>query len=271
MKEYYISKDTTLSGFGKTSGYYHLLIDFIIPLFVHSRGDDILLHVDNRRLDPTFDAPVKPGVLPGQRVKYLLEQVFGDRLKTTINKSKKHCGQIWLTKKQKEQLPLSKVIQNVNKWWRCDFDRDPGHRGIWGEYDQSHYDYFRENMWNKYQTQYRAEKYVTIIERGRGANQRNSERSVADIHESIIRLYENSRPCRVVKFENLTFEETVQVCRDSDVLIGQHGAGLANCVFMEPGTKVAEYGPFKLPCYHVLADSCGLNHERINIHDLDTK
>lgn len=268
MKEYFISKDTTLSGFGKTNGYYHLLIDFIIPLFVHSQDDDILLHVANRRLDPTFDEPVKPGVMPVERVKHILNQVFGDRLKIVNNTSNKHCGQIWLTKQQKEQLPLSKVIQNVDKWWRTDFDNTPGHRGIWGEYSRQHYDYFRDSMCKMFDIQIDSKKYTTIIKRScdpgtiqRGVNIPH------DVTERVQQVFEGEHPCRVVQFEKLTFQETIKTCLETSTLVGQHGAGLANCVFMQPGSKIIEYGPFKLPCYHVLADSCGLQYDRTCLND----
>lgn len=235
---------------------------------MHSQGDDILLHVGNRRLDPTFDEPVKPGVLPKERVMYILDQVFGDRLKIVKNTTNKHCGQIWMTRKQKEQLPLSRVIQNVNKWWRTDFDNTPGHRGIWGEYDQDHYDNFRESMYDVLDIQRESKKYTTIIKRS--CDTSTIQRGVnlpGDASEQIQRTLNNSTTCRIIQFEKLTFAETVQMCYETDVLIGQHGAGLANCVFMQPGSKIIEYGPYKLPCYHVLADSCGLQYDRTNLND----
>lgn len=266
MKEYYISKETTLSGFGRTSGYYHLLIDFIIPLFVHARGDDITLHISNRRLDPRFDHPVRPGVMPVDRVNYIIECVFGDRLSYGQNFHNKHCGQIWLTRRQKERLPLPKVIRGVNTWWRADFKATPGHLGIWGEYDLEHYKYFREEMWNKFNIPEPGQYYVTIIHRGADANFRG-KKLPKDICNKIKQQFKTNLPIRIVNFGDLSFEQTVRICRETKVLIGQHGAGLANCAFMELDSTIIEYGPFKLPCYQVLANCCGLVYNRTSLRD----
>lgn len=268
MKEYFISRDTTLSGFGRINGYYHLLIDFIIPLFVHSQGDNIKLHIANRRLNPTFAEPIKPGVMSMDRVNHILDQVFGSRLKIVNNTTNKHCGQIWLTRQQKEQYPLPEVIQNVDKWWRADFDNTPGHRGIWGEYDQNHYDFFRETLYKMFDVQDVPSKYITIIKRANDSNTiPRGTKLPRDVSERIQRVIRNDMPCRIVQFEKLTLAETIQTCYETDVLIGQHGAGLANCVFMQPESKIIEYIPYKLPCYHVLADSCGLHYDRTNLKD----
>ncbi|WP_245867923.1 glycosyltransferase family 61 protein [Pontimonas salivibrio] len=39
-----------------------------------------------------------------------------------------------------------------------------------------------------------------------------------------------------------TPEETVAACSNADLLIGQHGAGLANALFLPPGAQVIEIG-----------------------------
>lgn len=272
MKEYFLSKQTVFSGLGRITSYYHLLIDFIIPLYVDSRGDDITVNVESRCLDPMYNRPVRTGVMSNDRVRYIINSVFDDRITFKNNKNNISCGKIWLNVEQRDTRPLPKILQNIKPWWLSNFETCPQHRGIWGEYDQSHYNFFRENMWYKFNIPEPESYYVTIIYRGEDAHLRG--KLPKDISNKIEQHFKTSLPTRVVNFGDLTFEQTIQICRESKVLIGQHGAGIANCVFMQPGSEIIEYGPFKLPCYHVLANCCGLLYNRtslrdsvINIHD----
>lgn len=54
---------------------------------------------------------------------------------------------------------------------------------------------------------------------------------------------------RLVDFAELTLREQIQVSRDSDVLVGMHGAGLTQAIFMEEGRgAVVEIQPDRM-CY----------------------
>ena len=272
MKEYFLSNKTVFSGLGRITGYYHLLIDFIVPLYIDSRGDDITVNVESPCLDPMHNRPSRPGVLHNDRVKYIISSVFDERITFKKNKNNKSCGKIWLNEEQRNTYPLPKIIQNTERWWLSNFETCPQHRGIWGEYNQSHYEYFRENMWNKFNIPSPECYYVTIIHRGDDANLRG--KLPRDICNKIKQQFKTNLPVRIVNFGDLSFEQTIRICRETKILIGQHGAGLANCIFMQPGSEIIEYGPFKLPCYQILANCCGLVYNRtylrddiINIHD----
>ncbi|MDO7874165.1 glycosyltransferase family 61 protein [Hymenobacter sp. ASUV-10] len=65
-----------------------------------------------------------------------------------------------------------------------------------------------------------------------------------------------------VYFETLSFEEQVQLLLETDVLVGIHGAGLTNTLFMRPNTTVVEFMSDSScnPCYYHLASGLGLNY-----------
>lgn len=266
MKSYYLSKQTVFSGLGRITGYYHLLIDFIIPIYVDSQGEDVTVHVENRCLDATFDRPPRPGVMPNDRVLYIIDCVFGDRINFKKNRENKSCGSIWLNVDQRKNHPLQKILQDQKCWWLVNFDKNPEHRGIWGEYDSAHYSQFRQDMWSRFNITEPKEKFVTIIKRGADVNPRKGKLP-NDVVDRIQNRFKTDIPVRVVDFSKLTFAETIQTCRESKVLIGQHGAGFANSVFMEPGSQIIEYGPYKTPCYCILADSCDLLYNRTSLRD----
>jgi capsular polysaccharide biosynthesis protein len=43
-----------------------------------------------------------------------------------------------------------------------------------------------------------------------------------------------------VRLEQIPFEEQVRLFSTAALVIGQHGAGLANCAWMQPGSRVVE-------------------------------
>lgn len=267
MKHYYLSKQTVFSGLGRITGYYHLLIDFIIPLYVDSRGDDITIHVENRCLDATYDRPPRAGVMPNDRVLYIIQSVFGNRINFEKNKQNKSCGKIWLDNNSRLNLPLQDILRDQQPpWWGANFVKNPEHKGIWGDYDQSHYTYFRDGMLKQFNIKKPTQYYVTITRRGTDAHNRKCKlpTNAVDLIKSD---FETDLPKRVVDFSSMSFEETIRTCLETKVLIGQHGAGFANSVFMEPGGKIIEYGPIKVPCYYILANGCGLSYERTNLRD----
>lgn len=67
----------------------------------------------------------------------------------------------------------------------------------------------------------------------------------------------------VIDFEELTWKEQVQMMSSCSILIGLHGAGLANMLFMHKGTIVIELrrrDDFHNNCYFSLASALQLNY-----------
>ncbi|CAN8096632.1 unnamed protein product [Discula destructiva] len=60
-------------------------------------------------------------------------------------------------------------------------------------------------------------------------------------------LFSDKADVRLVDFEDMPFREQIQLARDTDVLVGMHGAGLTHAMFMEEGRgAVVEIQPDRL-------------------------
>jgi capsular polysaccharide biosynthesis protein len=72
----------------------------------------------------------------------------------------------------------------------------------------------------------------------------------------------------VAEFENMSFEEQVSLCRGASILIGLHGAGLTNMMFMETNATVLEFRRENEQnfCYPNLAEAL-----RLRYHSLECK
>lgn len=67
----------------------------------------------------------------------------------------------------------------------------------------------------------------------------------------------------VVYLENKTHEEVLEIFCDAEIVVGEYGAGLANCIYMKPGSTLIEIrGPSEKHAreYEILAESLGINH-----------
>ncbi|GEP12827.1 glycosyltransferase family 61 protein [Methylobacterium gnaphalii] len=84
-----------------------------------------------------------------------------------------------------------------------------------------------------------------------------------------VRRVENFNACRPVieaagfvieNFDNMPLHEQVARMRAASCLVAEHGAGLANMLFCEPGTPIAElFSPATVqPAFWSLASRCGL-------------
>lgn len=69
----------------------------------------------------------------------------------------------------------------------------------------------------------------------------------------------------VVYSEELSFSEQISVFAQAELVVGNHGAGLANFVFSGPGAVLVEIvSPLRAdPCFEVLARSLGRGYKRI--------
>jgi capsular polysaccharide biosynthesis protein len=65
-----------------------------------------------------------------------------------------------------------------------------------------------------------------------------------------------------VTLRQLSFIEQATIFYTSDVIVGEHGSGLANLVFCREGTKVIEiFSPFWMyPCFYAIAASVKLKY-----------
>lgn len=78
----------------------------------------------------------------------------------------------------------------------------------------------------------------------------------------------------VVNFGEMSFEDQCRISKESVLMVGQHGANLANMLFMAPGTKVVEISNQSIPhsagLYNRLAPIAGLKSKHISCEDFET-
>lgn len=82
------------------------------------------------------------------------------------------------------------------------------------------------------------------------------------VNDDEIESLARSRGFEIVSFENLSFGEQVTLMSGCRLLLGPHGAGLANLVFMSAGGTVIEFLDSQRPnrLYFELASVMGLRH-----------
>lgn len=71
----------------------------------------------------------------------------------------------------------------------------------------------------------------------------------------------------LVRLEDLPMREQLSLVRDSTVLVGLHGAGLASCVMMAAGGALVELssGDRFEPCYQRMAELIGLDYRYVSL------
>lgn len=73
---------------------------------------------------------------------------------------------------------------------------------------------------------------------------------------------------RVIRSESLTFVEQLELYSEATLILGPHGAGLANMVFAPQGEVVELGNPlWPNPCFEILSRLCGHQHELITVRD----
>jgi hypothetical protein len=91
---------------------------------------------------------------------------------------------------------------------------------------------------------------------------RVGRREYAEHSELVSKLGRFDMPVREAVLESVSFEEQVNLMRTTSVLIGPHGAGQTNMIFMKTGSKVVELYPkgFSDRCFRGLAFAFGHDH-----------
>lgn len=248
------------SGAGRISKYYHLLIDFCVPVYYESRGNAVVIHTqeinqrDPRRLGSEGGLP---GDLSREKVFSILETLFED-ITFVANPANKHSS-IWQTKDQQAITTLPSYIHE-NEYGITNI---PKHRGVWSNYPSEYYNIFRNHVYNITGNVSNNCDQVTILLRDpetsefRGDNKKQLE-DIYNYHKGI-----NSN-VKFVDFAKLSLIEQINECKKTKLLVGEHGAGLSNAIFMKPGSSLHELGEIQCPCFKILATQCGIKYKNIN-------
>jgi hypothetical protein len=66
-----------------------------------------------------------------------------------------------------------------------------------------------------------------------------------------------------VKFEDISFQSQIDSVKDARLLVGPHGAGMANCLFMQPESCLVEVFPssFMNRVYHRISDKKNMKYD----------
>ena len=75
----------------------------------------------------------------------------------------------------------------------------------------------------------------------------------------------------IIRLENYSIDEQINIFMNAKFIIGVHGAGLTNIIFSKPGTNVIEIIPksYFIDCFLVAASRLGLNYHRFYEDDTD--
>ena len=121
------------------------------------------------------------------------------------------------------------------------------------------------NIWlkkNFIKTSERREKKKFYIDRGDKKNNKPAHREISN--EDEIREYLLKNNFEAIKLQNIPFSQQVILFNNANIIIGLHGAGLANLVFCKPETKVIELRRSVAPInFENLAIKNNLNYSSI--------
>jgi glycoprotein 2-beta-D-xylosyltransferase len=85
--------------------------------------------------------------------------------------------------------------------------------------------------------------------------------------ENSLRTYSNATSVEIVRFETMSHAEQVRTVREAHILIGNHGAGLSNLMFMDRNSSAVEFTTGFLMYFRYLAKWKGVHHELFEIHE----
>jgi hypothetical protein len=116
---------------------------------------------------------------------------------------------------------------------------------------------------------------IVLVERGVGdpyyssslseaKSSGKSRRSVPNIEEIALALRKHGKNGNVFQLESMSLEEQSRIFGSAQIVVAQHGAALANIMWMKTGAKVVEIT--SLPtntCFSELSKTCGVRHELV--------
>lgn len=251
----YISNNTRFSGNGVFSKYYHLIIDFCLPIFFHADANEKIT-IYKQRKSMVFDAI--PGSLSQSKIDNILNTIFSNRLNIVeLECQEKNSDEIWLTNNSKESYNLDeKYIYGI----LSKFINESKHKGLWSNYPAEYYTKLKDYFFNQFPDLANDEnnKKITVVVRGqKGARSWRPKQCEID---KIYSLYSSDVEVEFVDFAELPFIEQIKKMISTSVLIGSHGAGLTNAMFLKPESTLIELGHRAFPCFEILAEKCNIKY-----------
>lgn len=123
------------------------------------------------------------------------------------------------------------------------------------------YSYFREFWWSVAKPDFPSDARILIIVRNSDRRQEVEESFKAGLEQARPLLDKAGVKYDIVDLATKTQEEQVKMVAESRVVIGMHGAGLSNTVFLRPKSLVVEMGWRQFPCFQNLAHQAGLEYQ----------
>lgn len=258
-----------LSGRGRISKYYHLLIDFCVPIYNFYQGNRINIHVPHDHLN-RFD----PRKFPEERSRHELgqKQIF-EIINFLFNgdlcfKDNPDNVQSYFLPDLKDYF-LDKSYPGYIHEKEYGFDPHDRHsnrlKGIWSNHPKHYYDKIRDDIRTRVSSKIKDSNLATIIIRNNSTSFHRPSDFQNNVPDLVSKYKSLGFTVEKVDFADMSFEEQVIQSCNSKLLIGQHGAGLSNALFMEKGSQMLEWGPIQFPCFKILAHQCQLKYETNNI------
>lgn len=232
MKTHFLLQPQNPKGVGSIEHYFHFVLDLVLPLFKQLHGDqiprDAVLHIE------------RCGIFVD-----LLERLFSRDIHV-IEDAREYD--------YLEPLPLIGFDTSVVSPRYGDIEA------------------LRQHVLKRFAIPRRERKHVVLIERSAPAPYFTSEECEYPGSGTTRRMIRNHDQLRArleeefgsellnVRLEEVTFEEQVDHFYNARTVIGQHGAGLVNCLWMEPGSSVFELTHTGFAHFLNLSIACRLDH-----------
>ena len=98
---------------------------------------------------------------------------------------------------------------------------------------------------------------------------RRNARIRRTLNEDEVAIALEQRGFRTVQLESLSLADQVRLLAEAQCVVGQHGAGLTNILYMSPGARVVELlsTPDQLIHYSLLSENLGIEHVQLVHHE----
>ena len=214
------------------NNYYHFIFDIFFPLYVYLKDRELLDKDPQLVLEHKcpFDDIFK--LLTARKLQYSSgKKLSGKKIHTeghmTFNEDRMYLGSNLIVDPPEKLKSKGYSIEEAKSILQC-------FQG-----------YVLENLGEKQELR---NNQVTIIKR-------KKSRVIANHKELVSRLKKEGLCVFEIYLEELSFSEQVKLMQNTSVLVGAHGSGLVNSLFLPPGRSIIELNPFgwKLEMYKNLA------------------